>query len=355
MEFQLHPASRKGAVRTLVLGPRGEKLALSGAALAALLAVSLWITVPAVAGRMLRREARQSQEGELAQTRVARLDLEARVRGLRDRAWDAGDLVSRIAFLYGVAPSRWPRSLNPETGLLAGTDPVQVLQGLDRYLIGLERARATIAEAESSNLALPGWMPARLPVQSDMVEPSAVFGPRVSPWTGAEEFFPGLDLAAPAGSAVIAPAGGTVVFAGRAQGAPSSRLRRFGNLVVLSHGPGGLTLFGHLARVEVKRGERVHAGQRLGTVGATGWATAPALHYEYWRSQAGRLVPTDPQFVILDRRLSRSNVSLEKMTATSAPGTIEPPPDRPAESLELPDDAFASPPSRRRRYAPRRP
>jgi murein DD-endopeptidase MepM/ murein hydrolase activator NlpD len=328
MEFQLHPASRKGAVRTLVLGPRGEKLALFAAGLAALLAVSLWITVPAVAGRALQIQVRQSQEGELAEAHRVRLDLEARVRGLRDRAQDAGDLVSRIAFLYGVAPSRWPRSLNPETGLLARADPVQFAQGLDRYLVGLERARATIAEAETADPGLPGWMPARLPVQSDMVEPSAVFGPRVSPWTGAEEFFPGLELAAPAGSPVIAPAGGTVVFAGRSQGAASSRLRRFGNLVVLTHGPGGLTLFGHLARVDVKRGERVRAGQRLGTVGATGWAMAPALHYEYWRNRAGRLVPTDPQFVILDRRLSRSNVSLEKMTATSAPGTIEPPPGR---------------------------
>ena len=247
---------------------------------------------------------------------------------MRDRALDAGDLVSRIAFLYGVPPSRWPRSLNPETGLLAGTDLLRIAQGLDRYLVGLERARATIAEVENANAGLPTWMPARLPVQSDMVEPSAVFGPRVSPWTGAEEFFPGVDLAAPAGSPVIAPAGGTVVFAGRAQGAPISRLRRFGNLVVLSHGPGGLTLFGHLARVEVKRGDRVRAGQRLGTVGATGWAMAPVLHYEYWRNREGRLRPTDPQFVILDRRLSGSNVSLEKMTATSAPGPIEPPPDR---------------------------
>jgi murein DD-endopeptidase MepM/ murein hydrolase activator NlpD len=328
MEFQLHPASRKGAVRTLVLGPRGEKLALLAAVLAALLAVSLWITVPAVAGRALRGQVRQSLEGELAAARKARLDLEARVRGLRDRALDAGDLVSRIAFLYGVSPSRWPRSLNPETGLLAGTDSTRIAQGLDRYLVGLERARATIAEAESASAGLPLWMPARLPVQSDMVEPSAVFGPRVSPWTGAEEFFPGLDLAAPAGSPVIAPAGGTVLFAGREQGAASSRLRRFGNLVVLSHGAGGVTLFGHLAKVEVKRGERVRAGQRLGTVGATGWAMAPVLHYEYWRNRGGRFGPTDPQFVILDRRLSHSNVSLEKMTATSAPGTIEPPPDK---------------------------
>ena len=236
--------------------------------------------------------------------------------------------MSRIAFLYGVPPTRWPRSLNPETGVLAGAEPARIAEGCTRYLAGLERGRALLDAAESQDPDLAARMPSRLPLRSDLVEPSASFGPRVSPWTGAEEFFPGIDLAAPSGSEVIAPAAGTVVFVGRAKSTAVSRLARLGNLVVLRHGAAGVTLYGHLGRVDVRRGERVARGQRLGTVGSTGWAVSPGLHYEYWREAGGRLSPTDPQFAILDRRLSGSDVSLERMRATSAPGAIEPPPNR---------------------------
>jgi murein DD-endopeptidase MepM/ murein hydrolase activator NlpD len=297
------------------------------AGLAALMAVSLWITVPTVLGRALRRERAASLTEEWATTRKARRDLEARAGGLSDRALDAGDLLSRIAFLYDVTPARWPRTLNPESGVLVGGDPARIAQSLARYLSGLERGLALVAEREAADPSLPERTPALLPVVSDLVEPSAYFGPRVSPWTQTEEFFPGLELAAPAGSAVIAPAAGTVLFAGRVVPSAHSRLWRFGNLVVLSHGSGGATLFGHLARIDVRLGESVRRGQRLGSVGATGWAMSPTLHYQFWRSDRGEaLAPTDPQFAILDRRFTRRGASLEKMLATSAPGPIEPPP-----------------------------
>src|SRR4029450_1857888 len=63
-----------------------------------------------------------------------------------------------------------------------------------------------------------------------------------------------------------------------------------------------------------------------GAVGTAGWAVSPGLHYEYWRLAGGRLTPTDPLFAILDRPLGRRDLSLEQMRATSAAGTIEPPP-----------------------------
>jgi murein DD-endopeptidase MepM/ murein hydrolase activator NlpD len=150
----------------------------------------------------------------------------------------------------------------------------------------------------------------------------------VSPWTGSEEFFAGIDLAAPAGAPVLAPAAGTVVFAGRLPTSANARLWRFGNLVVLSHSEAGVTVFGHLARVEVRRGERVRRGSRLGTVGTTGWAMSPALHYEYWRRDGSGLAATDPRFAMLDFKIAGHDVSLERMRATSAPDAVQPPPDR---------------------------
>jgi murein DD-endopeptidase MepM/ murein hydrolase activator NlpD len=54
----------------------------------------------------------------------------------------------------------------------------------------------------------------------------------------------------------------------------------YGNLVVVRHRPGVRTFYAHLSRVAVRRGARVGAGQRVGTVGATGLATGPHLHLE---------------------------------------------------------------------------
>jgi murein DD-endopeptidase MepM/ murein hydrolase activator NlpD len=288
--------------------------------------VSLWVTVPTVASRIARDERSAAIAAASDAMHKSWQQVEVRVAGTRERALDAGDLVSRIAFLYGVAPSRWPRSLNPETGVLASKDPEALTQGLLRYVAGLDRALDLVAEREGADPALARQTPSRLPLSTDLVEPASRFGPRVSPWTGNEEFFAGVDLAAPAGSPAVAPADGTVVFAGRIAPAMNSRLWRFGNLVVLSHGAAGVTVFGHLGKIEVRRGERVRRGARLGTVGASGWAMFPALHYEYWRRGAERLAPTDPRFAMLDLRLPAHDVSLERMRATSAPDSVQAPP-----------------------------
>jgi murein DD-endopeptidase MepM/ murein hydrolase activator NlpD len=326
LELQFHPSSRRGAVRTLALGRRGEAAVLIATGCAAVAAVSLWVTVPFVCLRAARAERSVEIAAASAEVQKGWSDLAARARSLRDRALDDGDLISRIAFLYGIPVAPWPRSLNPETGLLASDDPAAVVRGLLRYTGGLDRALVLVAEKEVVTPALAAETPSRLPLSTDLVEPASRFGPRVSPWTGAEEFYPGVDLAAPAGSPVVAPADGVVVFAGRIPPEVNGRLWRFGNLVVLSHGPAGVTLYGHLGKVDVRRGQTLRRGARLGTVGTSGWALFPALHYEFWRSGEDGLAPTDPRFAMLDLRLPGHDVSLEKMLATSAPESLEAPP-----------------------------
>lgn len=80
----------------------------------------------------------------------------------------------------------------------------------------------------------------------------------------------GLDFGAPAGAAVVALNSGTVVLA--------RPLFFEGNCIVLDHGQGLLTLYMHLSEFDVKEGERVKRGQRIGLVGGTGRATGPHLH-----------------------------------------------------------------------------
>jgi murein DD-endopeptidase MepM/ murein hydrolase activator NlpD len=83
----------------------------------------------------------------------------------------------------------------------------------------------------------------------------------------------GVDYAAPSGTAVRSVADGVVQFAGRQNG--------YGNVVEIKHGNERSTLYAHLSRINVHKGERVEQGAHIGAVGATGWATGPHLHFEF--------------------------------------------------------------------------
>lgn len=98
------------------------------------------------------------------------------------------------------------------------------------------------------------------------------YGWRRDPFTGMRDFHQGLDLVAPIGTKVVAPADGIVTKAGPSGG--------FGNSVFISHGYGIITRYGHLATYNVKVGQRVKRGDVVATVGTTGRSTGPHLHYE---------------------------------------------------------------------------
>jgi murein DD-endopeptidase MepM/ murein hydrolase activator NlpD len=322
VELQYHPASGRRTVTVLSLGPRGERVVLALAAVAVLLALSLWGTVPAQVARGQRKAQAPEVARALAQARAADEAARREAAALAERLRLLGDDLARIAFLYDVAPTLWPRSLDPARGLLSPRDAGALASSLPVYLRGLERARVLLADAEGRDPGLAARTPSIAPIGSAVYEPAVYFGPRKSPWTGQEEFFAGLDLAAPEGTPVVAPADGLVVFTGRPP-RESSRLWRFGTLVVVAHGQDTATLFGHLSRAEVRRGDRVRRGQRLGAVGRTGWALSPRVHYELWRRRAGSWRATDPLFAILDRRFGERTRSLPEMLATSAPGPPE--------------------------------
>ncbi|WP_373044850.1 M23 family metallopeptidase [Vulgatibacter sp.] len=111
----------------------------------------------------------------------------------------------------------------------------------------------------------PSVWPARGWVTSD-------FGLRVDPYTAERVMHRGMDIANRPGTPVIAPADGVVVYAGVEGG--------YGKVLVVDHGYGVKTRYGHLADFAVRLGERVKRGQKLGGVGNTGRSTGPHLHYE---------------------------------------------------------------------------
>jgi len=97
------------------------------------------------------------------------------------------------------------------------------------------------------------------------------FGYRISPFTGKREFHRGIDIAAKMGEEILAPANGYI--------ASASYQPDMGNMLLIDHGNGIVTCYGHLAKISVKRGSTVKRGEIIGAVGSSGRSTGPHLHY----------------------------------------------------------------------------
>lgn len=104
---------------------------------------------------------------------------------------------------------------------------------------------------------------------------TSTFGHRENPMGRGVETHPGLDFRAPMGSSVKSMAKGTVIFAGRNGG--------YGNCIKLKHGNGFETIYGHLSKILVSKGQQIDIGQVIGKSGSTGRSTGPHLHYEIHR------------------------------------------------------------------------
>jgi murein DD-endopeptidase MepM/ murein hydrolase activator NlpD len=117
---------------------------------------------------------------------------------------------------------------------------------------------------------------------------SSQFGYRISPFTGLRQLHEGIDVGAPFGSKVIAPADGTVTYVGTDAG--------YGKVLVINHGYGVVTRYGHNSEILVKPGQRVSRGDAIALVGDTGRTTGAHLHYEVRLNG----VPVNPYRYILN-------------------------------------------------------
>ena len=104
---------------------------------------------------------------------------------------------------------------------------------------------------------------------------SSRYGYRKSPFSGTREFHGGVDFRGKIGDGVAATADGVVEKAKYAKG--------YGKHVIIKHKKGYKTLYGHLSKIEVTKGRKVVAGEKIGEVGSTGRSSGPHLHYEIIR------------------------------------------------------------------------
>ena len=186
-------------------------------------------------------------------------------------------------------PVAAPGSAETQFVRSAGQEAPQALLGrLDKLSAEATRQEQSLQELQAyfsgqkSLLAsVPSVWPTRGWVTSD-------FGSRVDPYTSERVMHAGIDIAGPHGKEIIAPSDGTVVFAGLEGG--------YGNVVVIDHGYGIKSRFGHLASIKVKPGERVKRGDLIAAMGNTGRSTGPHLHYEVRVNG----IAQNPRKVILD-------------------------------------------------------
>lgn len=210
-------------------------------------------------------------EKEQLKNNYSRLEQTSRERDMQVAS--LGSLASEVSALYG---------LKSDPGLVTTTNgdlqEAQVHSSLDQ-LYALRNTALTGAASVGISLGLKNattadWIransaPNLWPVEGQI---TASFGERIDPFNGEGAFHAGVDISAPVGSPIIAPADGTVVFA--------DFLGGYGRAVVLDHGHGITTRYGHLASFAVAAGQFIHRGDTIGHVGLSGRSTGPHLHYE---------------------------------------------------------------------------
>lgn len=136
----------------------------------------------------------------------------------------------------------------------------------------LDRMAGVLADRELTTMAYPN----RLPVQGRMPKISSGFGVRHDPFTGRLARHTGLDIPAAYGTAILASGGGRVLAAGFRG--------PYGKAIVIDHGHGVQTLYGHCSKLYVRAGELVMPQQEIAAVGSTGRSTGPHLHFEVIRN-----------------------------------------------------------------------
>jgi murein DD-endopeptidase MepM/ murein hydrolase activator NlpD len=133
-------------------------------------------------------------------------------------------------------------------------------QALDfEDLIKLLEEKRNLLASTPSIRPIQGWITSK-------------FGYRNSPFTGQKEFHSGIDISNKSGTKILATANGKISYA--------ARKMYIGNLVVIDHGHGRITRYGHLKKILVKQGQRVKRGDVIALLGNTGRSTGPHVHYE---------------------------------------------------------------------------
>jgi murein DD-endopeptidase MepM/ murein hydrolase activator NlpD len=259
---------------------RVVKTAVGGAALAAALALSVgYVTVSRTVD--LSKSVRLAEENLRLEQQLG--ELNGRLAGLADTLSRISQRDARIRVLANLEPIDPQVQAagigGPAVGAADATvgaamrrsNEVRVdLNGLIRRANLLASSFKEAADSLAVHSARLAATPSIMPTQGWLS--SAFSSMRAHPILHVARPHEGIDVTAPMGSPIEAPAAGVVRDAGWESG--------YGNTIVIDHGFGTVTKFAHASKILVREGQRVSRGQRIALVGNTGLATGPHLHYE---------------------------------------------------------------------------
>ncbi len=225
-----------------------------------------------------REEARKAQQlvqGHLNAMAMKLGELQAQLLQL-------DGLGERLAKMAGLKPKDLPPPVEPGKGPGRGGPAPRLSHDLSVDEFGSLLAELSHAvEQRSDQLTVleallvtssanRQFLPTLAPVDGGWL--SSSFGWRIDPFTGQRSFHEGLDFPSEAGTPIAAAASGKVIFA--------DVHPQYGKMVEIDHGNGLVTRYAHASRLFVKEGDLVVRGQKVATVGSTGRATGPHLHFE---------------------------------------------------------------------------
>ena len=225
--------------------------------------------------RMLLKVSRYNQlrtEKDQLKDNYSRLEEVAKERDVQVAS--LGSIASEVSALYGL--KQQPTLVTASTEQIRDAEVSSSLDQLHALrssaltgatMIGLTMGltrNATTADWVRANSAPNLW-----PVEGQV---TGSFGERIDPFNGEGAFHSGVDISSAYGTRVIAPADGVVTFCDQMGG--------YGRAIMIDHGNGISTRYGHLSGFAVTSGQSVHRGDVIGFVGASGRSTGPHLHYE---------------------------------------------------------------------------
>jgi len=252
-------------------------------------------------------------------------DLSARVKTIQEQM---SELEKRDNEVYRSIFEAKPIPDSARAKALEVQQEIAKVEGLRGYTLissiysSIENLNARIKAQQNSYKELTGLLnnkekllaatPAIQPVSNkELNRIASGFGYRIDPIYKTVKLHAGLDFSAPQGTPIYATADGVVETAG-------NTANGYGNHVVIDHGYGYETLYGHMVRVKARRGEHVKRGDLIGYVGSTGKSTGPHCHYEVHK-YGQKLDPvyffyndlSPQQFDQLLKRAASSNQSLD--------------------------------------------
>jgi murein DD-endopeptidase MepM/ murein hydrolase activator NlpD len=239
------------------------------------------MTVAALANSYARMLLKVSNYNSLRSEREALKTqyrtLESTVTSTNAKLDSLQSLAAEVALSYGFGDAQRPRF--PEAVLALATQTNATVDSSFHASLyafnlirqaSLEPVGGAAGQGMFSNPQIERTdVPSLWPVRGQI---TAGFGQRMDPFSGEGAFHPGVDISAPFGTRVEASADGIVLEAGPESG--------YGNKILIDHGYGLTTKYGHLSKIFVVIGQVLKRGQIIGTVGMTGRTTGPHLHYE---------------------------------------------------------------------------